>query len=329
MVPAMANASHSQGASVVLLGGSTGDWPCLSVEERIDRLKAWTSALDAMAIPSASGARSRPMQLLFHVDHTDIHDARALAEAAGTHGADAILSIAPGVVYRPPSGIEGAKQVATQLGYIAAGAPSLPLWYYHFPSLYIVDVDLPAMVSYALTGGPPPQDGISAPGPPLAPTLHGIKYIDTNIDDVQRSLRIASRAQSSAQSRAQSREHTDSAPTLLSAGNFSVYIKNPLAVACLPVGCNGAPVQTLGARELVELGKAWDRGDLEAALDHQFRLLQLADVYAQYGALPLGRAAYKEAYGVNLGPLRVPQYDLAGEQLADGLAALRKIGFLQ
>lgn len=287
-VPGMANASRSQGADVVLLGGSTGDWPSLSVDERIELLKSWSAALDAMRDTGVSA--ERPMKLLFHAGHTDVEQARQLAAAAEEHGADAILAVAPGVVYRPPAGLEGARQVAQQLGYIAAGAPSLPLWYYHFPGLYTVDVDVPALVSYALTGEAPPssdtplalaslpatainrtghQFPISATtgseaSAPLAPTLHGIKYIDTNVDDVQRALRIAKRA---------------------GEGNFSVYIKNPLAVACLPIGCDGAPVQTLGARVQVELGQAWDRGDVKGALDAQFKLLELADVFGKYGAL--------------------------------------------
>merc|ERR1719261_791277 len=65
VVPAYARLSVANGVDVVLLGGSTAEWPSLTATERLDLLSAWRKALDA--IPAA-----RRPQLIFHAGDVNI-----------------------------------------------------------------------------------------------------------------------------------------------------------------------------------------------------------------------------------------------------------------
>ena len=65
LVLPLPNCARLQGVDVILLGGSTAEWPSLTSEERLDLLSAWRRALDSIE------KGSRP-QLLFHAGDTSI-----------------------------------------------------------------------------------------------------------------------------------------------------------------------------------------------------------------------------------------------------------------
>ena len=59
-IPDLAAYSESQGVEIVLLGGSTGEWPSLSPDERLGLLKAWRAATKYVPESVASVCRARP-----------------------------------------------------------------------------------------------------------------------------------------------------------------------------------------------------------------------------------------------------------------------------
>lgn len=158
VVPAMAAWCKKMGADVILLGGSTGNWPAMTADERITLLKAWKTALTAMG----SGAP----KLMFHVGDTDLATAKTLASTAESIGVDSILSVAPCII-KPGT----VAELVWWLQQVTAAAPHTPFVYYHFPALYNVDFPMADLVEAALKNS-------------ALPTLSAIKYIEDNIVDL-------------------------------------------------------------------------------------------------------------------------------------------------
>jgi len=154
VIPAYARLSVKNQVDVVLLGGSTAEWPSLTSEERLSLLVAWRSALDS--IPAAQ----RP-QLLFHAGDVSIAAAQHLAEQSRSHGADAILIVAP-CIMRPNTLDDLVKSIKD----VADKAPGLPAIYYHYPELYGVNFKM---------------DEFAAAAAKAIPSFAGVKFIDSDM----------------------------------------------------------------------------------------------------------------------------------------------------
>jgi N-acetylneuraminate lyase len=278
VVPAMVAAAVAAGIDVVLLGGSNGEWPSLSVPERLALLRAWASA-----------CKGTPLRLSFHVGHTDVASAAVLAAAAEAEGASAILSIAPGMVFRPPAATALNSTVAA-LRAIAAAAPRTPFYYYHFPALYNVDVPMADFIPAALAA---------------IPTFKGVKYIDSQYEDILK------------------------AGMALGAGSdVDIYPQAGFLLPCLPVGCNGSPLFTWMAGLGRAVAAAFAAGDAAGAAQAQLRVMQAQDIVNAFGGTSAARAVYTHMYGVELGAIRAPQADLTPDQRASLIAQLVAGGFI-
>jgi len=170
-ISAYAKWTHDQGTDTVILGGSTGEWPSLSAEERIHILQAWRAALDKLPHRSAP-LRPRP-RLIFHAGDVSVRQAQALARQSAAAGADAVLIVAP-CIMKPSS-----TEMLTKVIGLIANETSLPAFYYHYPALYNVDFPPNAMSAFL--------HEVMRSG--SIPTLAGIKYIDdTSSDDFKTIL---------------------------------------------------------------------------------------------------------------------------------------------
>ncbi|MCA8954001.1 MAG: dihydrodipicolinate synthase family protein [Planctomycetes bacterium] len=107
----------SSGVVGVFVGGTTGEWPSLTVGERRELFEAWA-------------AHRGELLFIAHVGHNCQRDAMELARAAVECGAQATSAIAPSF-FRPQSGRECADYYAP----IAAAARDLPFFVYHIPGM--------------------------------------------------------------------------------------------------------------------------------------------------------------------------------------------------
>ena len=73
------------GMDMIILQGTTGEWPALSTPERLAMAAAWRDAVPF-------GSR---MKLILHVGHDSLVDAQLLAERAVSLQMDAVLISAP------------------------------------------------------------------------------------------------------------------------------------------------------------------------------------------------------------------------------------------
>jgi len=149
-----ANWTHSMSTDTVILGGSTGEWPSLSSDERLAALRAWRKALDKLPARPAP-MRPRP-RLLFHSGDVNVQRAQDLTRAAASAGADAVLIVAPCIM--KPASLDMLVEV---IGLIA-NETALPAFYYHYPALYQVNFSMTDFLQNAVR----------------MPTLAGVKYID-------------------------------------------------------------------------------------------------------------------------------------------------------
>ncbi len=128
----------------VFIGGSNGEGPSLTLEERMQVAEAFVDAAD------------KRLFTFVHVGHNSLSEARKLSAHARQIGADAISATMP--TYFKINTLEALIQ---SLAQIAEGAPDLPLYYYNIPALTGVSLDMVAFLEQAQT---------------RLPTLAGIKY---------------------------------------------------------------------------------------------------------------------------------------------------------
>jgi N-acetylneuraminate lyase len=138
VIPAYLELTIKNGVDVILLGGSTAEWPSLTADERLALLGAWRKAIDAVP------ADRRP-QLLFHSGDVSIAAAQHLTEQSVAYGADAVLIVAP-CIMRPGT----LNELVESIKAVADKAPTLPVIYYHYPELYGVNFDMDEFATSAV-----------------------------------------------------------------------------------------------------------------------------------------------------------------------------------
>ena len=70
---------------MALLQGTTGEWPSLSVQERIDLATEWRRCVP----------KGHAMKLILHIGHDSLADAKTLARLAASLEYDAVLLSPP------------------------------------------------------------------------------------------------------------------------------------------------------------------------------------------------------------------------------------------
>ena len=155
-IPDYLNLSLRSGVDIILLGGSTAEWPSLTADERLSLLSHWRNAVNALP------ADIKKPKILFHSGDVNVANAQYLSSKAEKYGADWILVVAP-CIMRPAT----LDDLVTTLGTISSES-TLPMIYYHYPALYGVDFDMNEFLQV---------ENIHT----KLPTLAGVKYIDPDM----------------------------------------------------------------------------------------------------------------------------------------------------
>lgn len=148
-VPEQARHLVSSGISGVFVNGTSGEFPALTVEERVALLEAWTAA------------RTDGLRIGVQVGGVPLATARELAAHAEAQGADLIGSVAPFYGEAP--------SVAHAVGWVAdvaSAAPGTPFGYYQIPSM---------------TGSTHAPSAILTLAAEEAPTVTAVKFTDENL----------------------------------------------------------------------------------------------------------------------------------------------------
>jgi N-acetylneuraminate lyase len=256
-VPPMTERLIKAGVSGVYVCGSTGEGHSLTVAERREVVEAFIAA--------AAGR----VPVIVQVGHNCVREARALAAHAREAGADMISSVSPS--YFKPASLDAL--VLTMAG-IAEGAPELPFYYYHIPSMTGLQFD---MVDFLERSGE------------RIPNLAGVKYTDLKIFEFQASA-------------------------LFMNGRYDIlWGCDEMMLGALAVGARGAVGSTfnLVPRLYLAIMEAFEAQNLEEARRLQMMSVTLVRILNRYAPLHTCQKALMRMVGPDCGGVRLPQLPLA------------------
>lgn len=156
-IPEQAERMRADGVAGVFICGTTGESSSLTSDEREAIAETWL-------------ANRSDLEVIVHVGHANVGEARRLAAHAESIGAQAIGAVPP--YYQRPKDIDALVHVCAR---IAAAAPRTPYLYYHIPSMTHVNLSMPEFVAAA-------REHI--------PTFAGVKYTDEGLTDLDRCLQV-------------------------------------------------------------------------------------------------------------------------------------------
>lgn len=162
LVPEVVERLIDRGITGLYVCGSTGEGPLLTDGERREVATAYVAA--------ANGR----LPVAVQVGHASVAASRKLAEHAQAIGADAISATPP--TYFKPQNVD---EVIACMVDVASGAPSLPFFYYHIPSVTGVDVDVAELLSRG-SDGVPNLAGVKF----SSPEVHAFAGVDLERFDV-------------------------------------------------------------------------------------------------------------------------------------------------
>lgn len=147
------------GSAAAYVGGTAGEGASLSTEERRALVERWCEV--------AAGR----LDVIVHVGHSSLVEARGLAAHAEAAGVKAISAVAP-YFHRPDT----VDALVDSCAAIADAAPTLPFTYYHIPSMTGVSLRASDVLLAA-------RERI--------PTFAGVKFAHNDMVDLQRCLHLA------------------------------------------------------------------------------------------------------------------------------------------
>lgn len=271
-IPAMVDLLVNNGIKGIFICGSTGEGPSLSGAER---------KLLAEAFISAAAKR---LKVFVHVGHNSLEEAKDLAAHAQQAGAD-FISATPPAYFK----VASTAILVESLAMIASGAPELPLYYYHIPSLTGVGLDMVELLQTA-------KEAI--------PTLAGIKYTAPFIYEYQACLNYAG-------------------------NRYDVlYGSDEMLLAALATGAKGFIGSTYNfiAPLYSQLISSFNSGELERAQDLQLKSVEIVRIINKYGGLRAQKAMMK-LIGMDCGPVRLPLRRLDAQELKEMEKDLRQTAF--
>jgi N-acetylneuraminate lyase len=274
IIPALIDKLVADGLTGVYICGTNGEGPNLTIEERM-----------AVAETYVKAANKR-LLVLVHVGHTSIHESKKLAAHAAQIGADAVSSVA--AFYFKPTTVQNLVDCMAE---IASGAPNLPFYYYHMPTLTGVGMD---MVDFLKLG----EQSI--------PNLAGIKYTASTLHELQACLGYKD-------------------------GKFDVLSGyDEMLLPALAVGAQGAigSTYTFAAPLYLRIIELFRGGKIEEARVLQGRVIDFIRCIVKHPSIAAQRAIMK-MLGTVLGNPRLPLIALSDTAYNELKADLETIGFFE
>ncbi|TWT64553.1 N-acetylneuraminate lyase [Rubinisphaera italica] len=271
-IPSMVDHLVKDGIAGMYVLGSTGEGVSLTHDERCTIAEAFVNAADGR------------LPVIIQCGCESLAQARLLATHAQKIGADAISAVSP--VYFKPDSVE---TLVESMSEIAAGAPDLPFYYYHIPSVTGVNLN---MVEFLKLG----RDRI--------PNLRGIKFTSLNVFEFQSCLEFAG-------------------------DRFEIlWGLDEMLLSGLAAGARAAVGSTYNFAAPVyhQLIKAFSEGNLKEARDQQSKSQELVRTFIPFGPRA-AQKAIMSMVSSECGPTRLPVKMLCESQINDLRNNLTKIGF--
>ena len=274
-LPKYASFLASRNITNIMPAGSNGESLSLTVPERKALAEAWVAA-----------AKPHGLNVYMHVGSESLVESIELAQHAATAGVAGILAMTP-VYFKPTT-----DTLIEFLAAVAAAAPSLPFWFYHFPDDTGV---LPGRAHEFL-------EAADASG--KIPTLMGIKYTDYNLMDFQLCTLVGGK------------------------GKYNMlYGRDEQAISALLLGAEAAVSSTIGyAPSLRNAVVLWMAGKQTDAIEQQNINAKLCSFFGRYESQAINvQKNIMKMVGMAVGPSRLPKRDLSqagADELESELRAL-------
>ncbi|XP_060933976.1 N-acetylneuraminate lyase isoform X1 [Limanda limanda] len=245
---------EKQGVNNLFVNGTTGESMSLSVAERKILAEEWCLK-----------AKGKIDQVIVHVGCMCLKDSQELTRHAADIRADGIAIISPSF-FKPRT----ADVLRTFLHEVSSVAPTMPVYYYHIPSVTGVDVL-----------GRDVLEGIEE----LIPSFSGVKFSGSDLMDFGQCVSY-------------SQPHWS-----------CLYGVDEQLLAALAMGAHGAVGSTYNymGSHVNELMAAFEKGDLVQARTIQFKMQELISYAKKLGFdLGVNKQLMIQLTGLCLGPPRLP-----------------------
>lgn len=148
------------GVPGVLVNGTNGEGPLMSVDERKTNAEAWVDA-----------AKETKQHVMVQVGGCPLPDVKKLAGHAEKIGANSILCL-PELFFSPKT----PQELIDYLKLVSEAAPNTPLLYYHNPGQTRIDINMEQFSNLSVG---------------QIPTLQGIKYTANDLSEGYNALKAA------------------------------------------------------------------------------------------------------------------------------------------
>lgn len=265
----------ADGLSGVFVCGTTGEGMFMTTEERKEVAESWLIE------------QTNDFKVIVHVGTTSVRESKLLAEHAQKTGAFAIGCMGP--MFLKPAGINKLIDFCAE---VASGAPGLPFYYYHIPSVSGIDLSMTEFIRAASKE---------------IPDFAGVKFSDNDFMEMQKILNLDN-------------------------GKWDIlHGSDEILMAGLSFGVQGAVGSTYNyAGPLyLKLINEFQKGKIENARKYQLKSVEMVDVLMKNkGAIVAGKAMMK-AVGIDCGPCRLPLSNLSEEQYENLVNEMKDIGFFK
>ena len=261
LIPEYAKDLVAQGVKGIFLCGTNGESVSLSNEERKQLLENWVKTPEF---------QSKSLRIIAHIGHHCLKDAIDLALHAVKSGVDAI-AVMPPSFFRPQNEAQAAEYIVE----IAKKVPSTAVYYYHFPSMTNVRVNLCKTLELANKA---------------SNNVIGAKFSDIDMIDLGC---CASKGFN------------------MLIGNDALFLAGLVSGASglIAIQCN------FNAKFPLEIFNAFQKGDLQKAMKFQEKSRDLVLFIRSLGLTgPITREATKNLRGLDTGVTRQPQKYLTEEE---------------
>ncbi|MCG6190640.1 dihydrodipicolinate synthase family protein [Maribellus maritimus] len=256
IIPEYAEKLKSSGVKGVFICGTTGEGMLMTLEERKIITEEWV------------GEQTNDFKVIVHVGTTSAKQSKELAEHAQSFGAYGIGCMGP--VFLKPGRTEELIDFCAE---VAAGAPDLPFYYYHIPSVSGVTLSMVEFLQKAA---------------PVIPNLAGIKFTHNNFMEMQQCL-----------------QHDEEKWDILSGFD-------EMLLAGLAFGAKGAVGSTFNFMAPIynQIIEDFENGNIEAARIKQIKTVNIVEILVKHnGAIVAGKSLMKSV-GIDCGKCRAPLRNL-------------------
>jgi len=273
MVKQYADKLKTDGVKGAFVCGTTGEGMLMTSEERMAVTEKWIDH------------QSNDFKVIVHVGTTSLKQSNALAVHAQDAGAYAVGCMGP--MFLKPSTVD---DLVSFCAGVASGAPNIPFYYYHIPSVSNVTLSMPEFLEKAKA---------------VIPNLAGIKFTHRNMMEMFQCLRADN-------------------------GKWDILHGFDEELLCgLSLGAKGAVGSTFNylASVYLKLMKAFQEGNLEEAREYQAKSVKFIDILIRYGGGVIGGKPIMKFVGLDCGSLRAPAHNFSADELKKYKIELDEIGF--